>query len=251
MSLTFDAAGNMYGTTQFGGVGNGTVFRLMHGDGGWHESVIYNFSARPDGNVPESGVAVDPAGNIYGTTSLGGTANLGTVFELSPSGSGYTEKVIYNFQNGSDGSQPWGELVLDAAGNLYGTATSGGDGNGGTVFELTPSGGNWNFNLIHSFPGTGGFGPMAGLTMDSAGNLYGTSLGGPSGQGFIYKLTRTGGGGWTFTDLHDFTGADGSNPAGVVTLGSDGTLYGTTKNGGAFNSGQCGAGCGVIWQITP
>jgi uncharacterized repeat protein (TIGR03803 family) len=250
--LTFDGAGNMYGTTQFGGAtGNGAVFRLVEGDGGWHENVAYSFSARPDGNVPESGVIVDPAGNIYGTTSLGGTANFGTVFELSPSGSGYTEKVLYNFQNGIDGSQPWGELVLDSAGNLYGTASSGGDGNGGTVFQLTPSGGSWSFNLLYAFQGNGSFGPIAGLTMDAAGNLYGTTAGdGAFGDGSVYKLTRSGGS-WTFADLHDFSGTDGRGPVGGVTLGFNGNLYGTAKSGGAFSGSQCVAGCGVIWQITP
>ncbi len=138
-------------------------------------------------------------------------------------------------------------MVTDSAGNIYG-ATAGSDANlGGTVFELTPSGGNWTFTLIYDLPGSGA-GPFGGVARDSAGNLYGATWGdGAYGQGNVFKLTPTGNG-WTFTSLHDFTnGSDGSNAMGTPIIDSNGVLYGTTYDGGAP---VCG-GCGVVYEITP
>jgi uncharacterized repeat protein (TIGR03803 family) len=251
-NVIFDHAGNLYGTTQFGGAGgNGTVYKLTPANGGWTETIVHSFSGGNDGAVPYTGVIIDQAGNFYGTTAFGGAANSGTVYEISPSGSGSTEKVLYSFQNGNDGNQPWGNLVLDSSGNLYGTASLGGAGNGGTVFELIPSGGGWTFNLIYALQGTGGFGPTAGLVMDTSGNLYGTTVGdGAYEDGSVYKLTRSGGS-WIYTDLHDFTGgSDGGQAWGPVSLDSNGDIYGAAKFGGAY---QCssGAKCGVVFEITP
>jgi uncharacterized repeat protein (TIGR03803 family) len=197
--LVFDQAGNVYGTTVNGGSNNvGTVYELTPSGGSWVESVIhaFNFNGN-DGNRPFSGVILDKAGNLYGTTSSGGPNGFGTVFQLTPSGSGWTENILYSFQAQADGMAPEGGLILDAAGNLYGTTATGGfGGGGGTVFELTPSGGGWNFSLLHSFPGF--VGPLSTLAMDAAGNLYGTTfIDGAYGYGSVFKLTHSGGF-WTF-----------------------------------------------------
>ena len=139
-NLVFDQAGNLYGTTSGGAYGQGTVFKLTPSDGGWTESVIYSFRGFPDGGTPYAGVILDKAGNLYGTTSAGGEGNNGTVFELTPSGSGWIEIVLHAFQDASQGTVPYGGLIFDAAGNLYGTTQLGGlGGYSGSVFELSPS----------------------------------------------------------------------------------------------------------------
>jgi uncharacterized repeat protein (TIGR03803 family) len=195
--LIFDAAGNLYGTTNAGGAagGEGTVFELSPtGGGNWTETVLYSFGPLPDGAEPWTGaLTFDSAGNLYGTTAAGGTNRDGTVFELSPTaGGGWTEQVLHDFGNGTDGFEPFGGLIIDAAGNLYGTTTQGGLEGEGTVFELAPSGGGWTETLLYSFVnnGTDGTYPLAGLTFDSAGNLYGTTgLSGTNGYGTAFELT--------------------------------------------------------------
>ena len=245
--LTFDQAGNLYGTTIFGGVNaRGVVYELTPSGSGWTERAIHTFSGSSDGENPYSSVIFDPAGNLYGTAFQGGAHGYGAVFQLTPSGSGWTEKTLYAFQNLSDGGQPFGGVVLDNAGNLYAATSSGGSGNGGTVYQLIPSGSNWIFSLLYSFA-TGGYlpGPYASLTMDAAGDLYGTTKqDGAHAAGSIFKLTPSGGG-WTETDLYDFTGgSDGGVPYGSVVIDASGNLYGTASQGGTH-------GYGVIWEITP
>ena len=143
-NLTFDRAGNLYGTTPYGGAfGQGTVFKLTPSNGGWTESVLHSFTGGSDGEQPNGGVILDEAGNLYGTTWEGGGSGCwgpgcGTVFQLTPSGSGWKENILYSFQYGTDGGYPIGGLIFDPSGNLYGTTTSGGSGGGGTVFELSP-----------------------------------------------------------------------------------------------------------------
>jgi uncharacterized repeat protein (TIGR03803 family) len=167
----------------------------------------------------------------------------GVIYQLTPSAGGWTETVLYRFQKGSDGVFPSGGLIIDQSGNLYGTTSGGGSGGGGTVFELTPSGGGWQFTVLYSLLGQGN-GPRGSLIMDAAGNLYGMSYGnGAYGDGSVFKL-MPGGGTWTYTLLHDFTGgSDGKNPLGNLTLHTNGKLYGTTSTGGA-----CGAG--VVFEIS-
>jgi uncharacterized repeat protein (TIGR03803 family) len=248
--VVFDDAGNMYGVTSSG---NGGVYQLT--PGGVY-SQLYAFNG-PDGKTPQSGVIFDRAGNLYGTTQSGGANFCGAVYELSPNGSGWTESVLYSFQCAADGHDPIGGLIFDGNGNLYGTTNFGGASNGGTVFELTPSGGgNWTFNLIYSLVYTGTFdwplyGPTGSLTMDSAGNLYGTAiLDGTFASGSVFKLTPSNGG-WTYTSLHDFSnGGDGGDPYGSVTLDSNGNLYGTASQG-PFGGACQGNGCGTVWEITP
>ena len=250
--VVFDQAGNLYGTTATeGSHGAGVVYELTPSGGGWTESVLYNFAGgSKDGGVPYSGVIFDKAGNLYGTTTVGGIGhNLGTVYELTPEGSGWTEKVLYSFQGGSDGAYPYGGLIFDESGNLYGTTSLGGLDGGGTVYELMPSGGGWTETVLWNFSGDAG--PYSSLAMDAAGNLYGTTYedNGVNYKGFVFKLTPSGGG-WTYTDLHDFCSeggsgcTDGENPIGGVALDASGNLYGT-----AYGAGKYGGG--VVWEITP
>ena len=258
-ALVFDRAGNLYGTTSNGGgtgcdYGCGTVFKLSPSGSGWTESVLYRFTGGSDGAVPTSTLTFDQAGNLYGTAIAGGLPGCdfnvyfgcGTVFKLSPSGSGWAESVLYSFTGGSDGSLPAGGLIFSPSGNLYGTTFSGGEGGGGTVFQLTPSNGSWTLETLYSFSGTGG--SSATLAMDGAGNLYGTTgADGSHEQGNIFEL-KPSNGGWTYTSLHDFCSepncTDGAASQSNVIFDSNGNLYGTAVFGGAANDG-------VVWEITP
>jgi uncharacterized repeat protein (TIGR03803 family) len=231
----FDRNGNLYGTTYRGGDnGAGTVFQLSPSNGGWTESIIYNFPAPgPPGNGPASGVVVDNAGNLYGVTNHSPAA-----YELSPSGSGWGETTIAEL----DSDPLYSGLTMDASGNFYGTTET-------VVFELSPAAGGWTYQTLYTFnPNEGPFGT---LTMDAAGNLYGASWGGGAhGSGFVFKLSPSQSG-WTFTDLHDFTGgSDGGLPMCQLILDGEGNIYGTTEGGGDLLS--CfGGGCGVVFEITP
>jgi uncharacterized repeat protein (TIGR03803 family) len=247
--VIFGQTGNIYGTTISGGDNNlGTVYQLAPSGNGWTESVLYSFAGPADGAAPNHGVILDKAGNLYGTTVVGGSSNSGTVFELSPAGSGWGEKVIYSFQGASDGSNPTAGLIFDQSGNLYGATSYGGQGghDGGTVFELSPFGGGWTFSLLYSFTqGVGDdCGPYGTLVMDGAGNLYGTTAcDGIYNHGSVFKLTHSGGS-WTYTSLHDFTGgSDGNLPFCNVIFDGNGNLYGTALGGGIE--------FGVVWEITP
>ncbi len=242
----FDQEGNLYGTTIEGGSGEGgaggVVFKLAPSNGGWTQSVIYSFTGT---DHPYSGVIFDAAGNLYGTTSEGGQYGYGSVYQVAPSGSGWTESTLYSFQGTTDGAVPIGGLIFDQSRHLYGTTSA------GTVFELLPSGGNWMFALVHRLNGGGG--PEGNLVIDSAGNLYGTAYSdGAYGFGSVFKL-KPANGGWTYTSLHDFTdGSDGGYPIGGPTMDANGNLYGTTVSGGS-QGGNChnSGGCGVVWEITP
>jgi uncharacterized repeat protein (TIGR03803 family) len=190
-NLVFDQAGNIYGTTTKGGVGGGTVFELTPSNDGWTESVLYGFRGGDDGGVPWGALVLDKGGNLYGTTYNGGGKacsgeGCGTVFELTPSGSGWTETILYSFQGGSDGGFPYAGLVFDQSGNLYGATLYDGSGQGGTVFELTPSNGTWAFNLLYSLSSFQG--PYNSLVFDAAGNLYGTAAQ-DDGAGLVFELT--------------------------------------------------------------
>lgn len=260
--LTFDAAGNIYGTTQYGGLtqycsggGCGVAYQLTQSGGVWTETILHAFTLGDDGGYPNSGVIFDRAGNLYGTapedTHQGRSDGL--IYELSPSSSGWTQNVLYYFQAGTDGADPYAGLSSDIAGNLYGAAAGGGSNHGGTVFQLTPSGGTWDFSTLYGLPqGNGGsVGPYGTLVMDAAGNLYGTTLtDGAYGNGSVFKLTPSNGG-WIYTDLHDFTDhADGGQPYGTLVLDANGNIYGTAFSGGNFEC-QGDFGCGVVFEITP
>jgi uncharacterized repeat protein (TIGR03803 family) len=243
-NLVFDQFGNLYGTTPNGGPrGAGTVYVLTPSSGGWTLTNIYLFLLSiGDGAVPIGGVIMDGSGNLYGTTVGGGAHNDGTVFELVNSGNEWTEKILYSFQNASDGKEPLTTLTLDQSGNLYGTTLYGGSNNTGTVFELIPSeNGTWNFNLIYIFSAQSG--TSTNVILDTAGNLYGTTIhGGSHGAGSIFELMRNGSG-WTYVDLHDFDVSDGTQPVGNLLFDPNGNLYGTTVFGGAYDNG-------VVWELT-
>ena len=211
--IVFDQAGSIYGPTQLGGQYGcsgyfcGTVFKLTSSAGGWTESVLYTFAGgSQDGYWPDGNLVFDQSRNIYGTTEMGGVEFEGTVYQLTPSQNGYTEKLLYQFTNGNSGQGPSG-LLLDPSGDLFGTTFTGGLGGCGTAFELTPSNGNWVFLTPYSFSGgMGACGPFVGLIRDAAGNLYGTTnRTGAYGMGAVFKLTPSGYG-WKYTSLHDFTG---------------------------------------------
>jgi uncharacterized repeat protein (TIGR03803 family) len=250
LSLTFDAAGNLYGTAQFGGSAHsGEVFELTpKAGGGWTTKFIFDFKNGTEGLIPTSGLAVDAAGNLYGTTYAGGPGNWGTAYELSPAGDGsWTEKVLHYFGRGTDGQYPLAGMVFDSAGNLYGTTAAGGTNLTGTVFELTPqSGGAWTEKVLYHFgPGssTDGQGPQASLIFDSTGNLYGTTVhGGANSGGTAFKLSPQSGGGWAETVLYSFSYY--SEPASSLIFDSAGNLYGTTGEGGA-------TGFGSAFELSP
>jgi uncharacterized repeat protein (TIGR03803 family) len=251
-TIAVDNAGNLYGTGSNGGTVFGVVWELSPtGGGSWTEKAIHTFTGLDgtDGGAPESGVVFGTDGNLYGTSSEYGHSNngcCGAVFQLVPSGGGWTENTLYDFTDGNDGSTPYAGVIQDAAGNLYGATTTDGANGGGTVFEISPSNGGWTFQTIYSFPGTAGLqvGPYDNLVLDSAGNLYGTTyLDGRYGWGSVFKLTPSDGS-WTYTSLHDFTGGlDGAAPRCRLVFDKAGNLYGTSSIGGAN-------GLGVVFQIS-
>ncbi len=243
--LIFDQAGNIYGTTQFGGSnGLGVVFKLTPSGGSWTESVVYGDFLGSTGEQPYAGVIADKSGNLYGTTSVGGNGGDGVAYELSPTQSGYVQTILHYFRNGDDGGLSYGGLVMDSAGNLYGATLEGGvDGCCGVAYQLSPSNGGWILNPIYNEPCCGE-GTMENLAIDAAGNLYGTDTQhGANGLGMVFKLSYSNGT-WTVTDLHDFNGNDGSFPYAPVTVGPNGNLYGTTYTGGTNDKG-------VVYEITP
>lgn len=277
--LISDAAGNLYGTTQFGGDhycpdgeaapvgpgGCGIVFQLrppVTKGGVWTERILYDFKGGNDGSEPNSALAMDSSGNLYGTSSWGG-GNLyaeGAAFELSPTTQGYwTFKLLHEFNTSvADGFHPSYGLILDASGDLYGTTCDGGAYQGGIAFELLPmADGKWAENILYSFnaSGTDGTCPSYGITFDSSGNLYGTTIeGGTDQYGTVFELTPSGSGPWKEQVLHNFEGGsgDGENPFGAVLFDTSGNLYGTTAYGGTSARGTVFklAPGGGIWSET-
>jgi len=225
-----DSAGNLYGATVYSGPANiGMVYKI--GTDG-RETTLYGFPWSGDGGGPVAGVFRDSAGNLYGTTGGGGALNQGTVYKLDAAGH---ETVLYSFTGGVDGGSPQAGVILDSAGNVYGTASGGGTAGDGVVYKLHGTG--YDLTVLHSFTGgaDGAF-PDAGVILDSAGNLYGTTPTGSANQGAVYKLH---GSGYDLTVLHSFTGgAGGGTPSrGGLIRDSAGNLYGTTYGGGAINGG--------------
>jgi len=296
--VVFDKAGNLYGATTGAGGGNcapignecGLVYQLSppakQGDP-WTETILYQFQGKDanDGSVPEGGVIIDSAGNLYGTTAYGGTgdcvllgvsAGCGTVYELSPpqqKGQQWTETILYSFESGNDGYFPWGSLTFDSKGNLYG-ATQFGGGKGtscdpyfqycGTVFEVSPpkeKGGKWTEKVLHSFAGMtngkqmgDGANPNGGLVLDRKGAIYGTTYAGGyncphhSGQGcgtvFELKPPSRKGGRWTEAQLHVFTGGnDGGGSSAGLICDAKNSLYGVAGGGNI-------SGGGIVFRLT-
>jgi uncharacterized repeat protein (TIGR03803 family) len=265
-SLIANAAGALFGTTVQGGVcgssssGCGTVFRLMPAGSSYAETFAYNFQGSPDGAGPKAPLVADAGGALYGTTAAGGTATqcsigCGTVFKLTPSGSGYAESVVYRFaQSATDGNTPLGALVIDGSGSLYGTTDFGGKDGRGTVFRLTPSRAGYTEKILHSFRGNGyrdGSNPAGALLIDKGGALYGTTvaggIGGSGGNGTVFRLSPSGAT-YKETVLHVFNGspADGTSPTGTLVADTKGVLYGTTAGGGTSS-----CSCGTVFELVP
>ncbi len=233
--VTLDAAGNIYGTTMYGGThGEGTVGGTVYKvSPAGVETILYNFTGGADGGNPKSGpLTVSRNGSVYGTTSSGGlpgcgrTGN-GVVYKVDPTG---VETVLYAFSGGADGAIPQGALVFDAAGNIYGTTALGGLGNG-VVYRLDTSG---NETVLYGFTGSlDGDGPY-GLVRDGAGNLYGVAQGGGSeGDGVVFEVTSGG----AETVLYNFQPEDGYLNGNLIRS-VEGSFYGTTVNGGAHDAGE-------------
>jgi uncharacterized repeat protein (TIGR03803 family) len=237
-----DSAGNLYGTTAVGGAFlMGTVFKL---DTSGAMTILHSFNG-PDGAGPYSRLVRDTAGNLYGTTLRGGSNADGTVFKLDPAGN---EVVLYNFAGTPDGEAPFGSLVRDSTGNVYGTTYLGGAYGFGTVFKVDPTGAE---TVLYSFTGLADGGlPWAGVVRDAAGNLYGTTVSGgdltcfpPAGCGTVFKLDAAG----NETVLHSFGpsfSGDGNFPVGRLMRDAAGNLFGTAQNGGAY-------GQGTIFKLKP
>jgi len=252
--LLRDASGNLYGTTPAGGDFNdGVAFEISSAG---EFTVLHSFAGGQDGETPIRGLVMDTQGNLYGTTELGGGSGCtfhlgcGTVFKIDPNGQ---EKVLYSFAGGTDGSSPQSDLLLDRAGNLYGTTVVGGglgcQGNGcGTLFKVDANGVE---TVLYRFTGgSDGANPVAGLVTDGSGNLFGTTSSGANGYGTVFALRPNG----KEVALHQFTGStDGANPMAKLIRDSHGTLYGTTRSGGNV---QCPyaiefvPGCGVVFSIS-
>jgi uncharacterized repeat protein (TIGR03803 family) len=268
-NLIFDNAGDLVGATSSGGTGSscyygcGTIFRVTRNKTGWVESVIYNFTGgTTDGSSPNGDLAIDARGTLYGTTSSGGAYGYGVVFELKRSALGYSETVLHDFASGTDGAWPYAGLVIDSRHNLYGTTSSGGGGtnDGGIVFELSPSGGGWIYSVLHVFGnGTDGATSYDRLTMDSAGNLFGTTAFGGSGAsscpfsygcGTAFELTHGANNVWKEGVIYSFVGnigaLDAAQPRGSLAFDATGNLYGTSWDGGS-----CIEGCGTVFEISP
>jgi uncharacterized repeat protein (TIGR03803 family) len=237
--LFIDAQGYLYGTTMTGGsngVNAGTVFSLSPG---FIFGTIYGFEANRDGELPYAGVTIDNLGDIYGITTYGGEIGAsvshrsnGTVFEINRYG---VKETPHTFSGGLDGAHPYGALAWSQKGGLYGTTSSGGKlgwNGGGTVFQMEPAG---EEKIVHEFTGTpdGGY-PFAGVTLDTNGNIYGTTYyGGEYGQGSVFMITPSG----KETILHSFSGSDGAGPYGGLVLDGSGNIYGAAAFGGAYGAG--------------
>ncbi len=242
--LVMDASGNLYGTTAAGGAYSlGTAFEIS----GTSETVLHSFGQGTDGAVPVSGLTLDASGNLYGTASVGGAGGYGTVFQLTNSGSGWSEITLHDFALGSDGGTPYGGLVMDKSGNLFGTSTQGGeaDGGGGAIFELSLANGSWTFSTVYDLDGWGISGTFRDLLLDAAGNIYGTThCDGANDAGTVYKLTPSNGV-YSYTSLYVFTGGkDGQYSFSNLVSDKHGNLYGTMNGGGV-------KGDGVIFMVKP
>ena len=255
-ALVSDSAGNLYGIAQGGVNRAGIVFKLAPSTSGpWKYHVLYSFTGENDGYIP-SALTVDSAGNLYGTTVQGGKDLSGTVYELSPLNGGWKFNLLHAFTSRHDGAFPYG-ITLDGAGNVYVTADLGGKyedpncengvvPNGcGTVIELSPSSSGWICKTLFAFNYYDGGYPQAGVTLDSAGNLYGTTVLGGNQAGLVFELTKASG--WSESDVHAFVGPGdegGANPDQSLIFDTSGNLYGTTPNGGT-------ADAGVAFKLSP
>ena len=255
--VTIAAGGGLYGTTYWGGgngcsgMGCGTVFYLRPSPRAprsalapWRETVLHSFSGVTDGANPSGDLIFDSSRNIYGTTEFGAGSNNGVIYELSPSGNGWIETVLYTALNFDGGAEPQGGVAFDSDGNLYGVFAEHGPYGYGATYELSPSGLTWTEQAIHGFTnGSDGRIPLGGLIIDAAGSLYGTtSNGGSGGGGVAFELTPSGSG-WTFESLYAFQQPYQCGSLDKLAMDGAGNLYGTSFNGGRF-------GWGAVFKLT-
>lgn len=248
--LIMDKAGNLYGTTLDQNTSKEAVFELSSSGDAWTEQVIYSANIAT-GYLGSARLIMDAAGDIFGGSGL-------QVFELSPNGNGgWDGTVIHEFPDSlKDGELAFGTLLLDEAGNLYGSTALGGSKNFGTVYKLSPhKNGKWTETILHSFDGGAkdGNDPVGGIVFDAAGNIYGTSVyGGTSNLGTVYELVApVDKGSYKEKVLWNFNGANGSEPSSSLILDDTGNLYGVTLLGGSSGTGCNGDGCGVVFELTP
>jgi uncharacterized repeat protein (TIGR03803 family) len=247
--LAFDSAGNLYGTTEYGGQGpfsgQGVVYRLSPSQGGWNETVLYAFPGGAAGRGPQDGVVIDRAGNLYGVAAYDAAYLFGAVYELSNSHGAWTETVLHSFAGGSsDGNYPAG-LTIDGAGNLYGETGQGGANNAGTAYQLRPANGGFSYNIIFNYnTDTGSPFPVVSLTPDRAGDLYGCNVGGAQGAlGTAFQLMPAQGS-WNFNPLFYFDQLQGWELNCTPLLDSEGDMFGTAYQSGPYSYG-------TVWELTP
>ena len=270
--ITVGPDGSLYGTTGTGGIGPcdrntyygcGTVFRLQPPATGcksvscpWKVTILYSFQGTPDLQYPESEIAFDQAGNLYGTATQGGAYGKGGVYQLARSQSGWTYTILHSFSGSPDGDSPVTGLTLDSSGNMYGTTLAGGTGSGpncgnygcGTVYEVSPSGSGWSETILYNFTESGadGYPPYAGLLLDPAGDLYGTTeAGGSTFGGTVFELSPTNGS-FAFSLLYTLPAHNGDADFSQSRLVMDkaGNLYGATSDGGYY-------GFGMVFKLSP
>lgn len=248
--VAFGQNGYIYGTTPTGGAyGMGTVYQIKPQGDGWRLLVIHAFTGGADGTGGSAGrLLVDGAGNLFGVCTSGGVNGFGTVYEMSHRPGHWTFTTLYAFKDSPDGGLPYGGLVLDQAGNLYGTTYYAGANEQGTVFQLTPGSSGWNESVLYSFQsGRDGANPISGLVMDAAGNLYGTTSAGGAlcGCGVIFRMHHASNGQWRESVLYRFPGSPrAGNAYNGMIVDSSGNFWGTTVNGGS-------GGDGAIYEFTP
>jgi uncharacterized repeat protein (TIGR03803 family) len=249
--VSLDAHGNVYGTTPTGGAyGVGVLYQLRPTSAGWKLRVVHTFSGGADGGGGSAGrLLIDASGNLFGVCTVGGVNGFGTVYEVSRDQGQWHFATLYAFKDQPDGALPYGGLVFDKAGNLYGTTYYAGANDLGTVYKLAHANGHWTESVLYSFKGgADGASPISSLASDSAGNLYGTTsdAGASScGCGVIFKMARGTAGKWTESVVYQFPGTPDPGFAynGMVSA-SDGSFYGATVHGGSNNDG-------AIYKFTP
>src|SRR6266496_922883 len=247
--VTVDRSGNVYGMTPTGGTyGVGTIYKIHPHAGSWEFQVIHTFTGGDDGATGSAGRMLLQHGRLFGAATVGGLYGSGVVFELKPTAVGeWDSRTLYSFHGQPDGSFPYGALFRAPSGKWYGTTYYGGENGIGAVYELSPrQTGEWNERVIYSFQtGSDGNSPISNLVPDAAGNLYGTTSEGGLGSGTIFKLSPTGGGQWTESVVHAFTGPpDGSSSYNGMVVDPFGNFYGATVHGGDNNDG-------CVYQFTP
>jgi uncharacterized repeat protein (TIGR03803 family) len=252
--LAIDADGNLYGMTPTGGAdGLGVIYQLRPSFDGWRLRVIHTFTGGNDGGTGSAGrLLLDAAGHVYGVATVGGANGKGTAFMLAPTPSGgWKFRTLYAFKGQPDAGFPYGGLIFDPAGNLYGTTYYDGANGLGSVYQLTQRpDGTWKERVLYSFEGgRDGSNSIATLSLDGAGNLYGTtSEGGAAGCGcgVIFKLSTPGpNGGWRESVAYRFQGVpDGAFAYDGMVGDPAGNFYGSTVHGGASNEG-------AIYEFTP